>query len=40
MKIQCQNCGRKVTVYPDDDSWTPMQYCRRCGDELPPEEEW
>jgi ribosomal protein S27E len=40
MKIQCEHCGRKATVRPDDHSRAPMQYCRRCGEELPPREEW
>jgi DNA replicative helicase MCM subunit Mcm2 (Cdc46/Mcm family) len=40
-KIECENCGRKVTVEADDrESRAPMRYCRRCGEELPPEEEW
>jgi uncharacterized Zn finger protein len=41
MKIQCQSCGRKVTVNRDrEETRAPMQYCRRCGEELPAEEEW
>jgi len=35
MKIECENCGRKAVVRPDDDTRTPMKYCRRCGADLP-----
>ncbi|WP_281275334.1 hypothetical protein [Halorussus ruber] len=40
-KIECENCGRKATFGRDgQESRVPMRYCRRCGDELPPREEW
>ncbi|MFB6143539.1 MAG: hypothetical protein ABEJ30_09390 [Halorientalis sp.] len=40
-KITCTNCGRKAVVGSDErKSRPPMQYCRRCGSELPPQEEW
>ena len=40
-KIECENCGRKVTVNKEDrQSRGPMRYCRRCGEALPPPEEW
>jgi DNA-directed RNA polymerase subunit RPC12/RpoP len=40
-KIACQNCGRKVTVGKKEQrNRAPMRYCRRCGEELPPPEEW
>ncbi|MFC7081057.1 hypothetical protein [Halorussus caseinilyticus] len=40
-KIECENCGRKATVDSDERaSSAPMRYCRRCGEELPPPEEW
>jgi hypothetical protein len=39
-KIECENCGRKATVESDDrPSREPMQYCRRCGEELPPSDQ-
>ena len=41
MKIECENCGRKVTVNREREvQRAPMKYCRRCGEELPPKEEW
>ncbi|MBV0901545.1 hypothetical protein [Haloarcula salina] len=40
-KIACEHCGRRITFDRDgQESRAPMRYCPRCGEELPPEEEW